>query len=413
MATRPYRHRTGNQALVREINLSAIMNRLHQHAPVSRSALAEMTGLNKTTVSSLVQELITHQFVREVGLNTTGAGRPAMLLEFNPNAGCIISAEIEVGFISVICANFTTEIIWRSKEMTSPGADHYTVLHQLLELLKQAVAAAQSAGIPVLGLALGVPGLVDRDTDTLLFGPNLRWENVPLGAILRQQFNLPIFVDNNANMAALGEFYFGAAQHYNDIMYISVGVGIGGGIIQGGQLLTGATGFAGEVGHITVLPNGELCNCGNRGCWETLVSNRALLKRIQAKLNQGRPSLLNKIVNGSSDALSLADIQEAARAKDVLTLEILQEIGCYLGVGVASLVNIFNPELVVLGGINESLGEVLLPALKTELYRRALRWNAEATQVVLAQHGSDACVIGGMALIYQAILAQPSIITTT
>lgn len=411
MTTRPYRHRTGNQALVREINLSAIMNRLHQHAPISRSSLAEMTGLNKTTVSSLVQELINHQFIREVGLDTAGTGRPAMLLEFNPNAGCIISAEIEVGFISVVCANFAAQIFWRAKEITPPGADHHTILHHLFELLSQAVAAARGAGISVLGLALGVPGLVDRDTDTLLFGPNLRWENVPLGGMLRQHFNLPIFVDNNANIAALGEFYFGAAQHYNDIVYVSVGVGIGGGIIQGGQLLTGATGFAGELGHMTVLPNGDLCNCGNNGCWETLVSNRALLRRVQQALASGRHSSLTRIVNGKDNQLSLADIHEAALARDELTLEILRETGIYLGIGVASLVNIFNPELVVLGGINETVGEILLPALKTELNRRALRWNVEATQVVLAQHGADACVIGGMALIYQAILAHPSIIT--
>lgn len=411
MATRPYRHRTGNQALVREINLSAIMNRLHKHAPISRSALAEMTGLNKTTVSSLVQELISHQFVREVGLDSAGAGRPAMLLEFNPRAGCIISAEIEVGFISVICANFSTEIIWRAKEFTEPDADHEQIIHHLLLLLHQAVDTAHTTQIPVLGIAVGVPGLVDRDSGMLLFGPNLYWENVPLGEILHHEFDLPIFVDNNANMAALGEFYFGVAQDYNDILYLSIGVGLGGGIIQGGQLVTGATGFAGEFGHMTVIPDGELCSCGNRGCWETLVSYKALLNRVQSALSNGQPSLLAQTGNSWPHNLTITDIQNAATSGDRLVLEILADIGCFLGIGVASLVNILNPELVVLGGIDSVMSEFLLPFLQKELKQRALRWNVEPTQVVLAQHGADACVMGGMAMIYQAILTKPSIVT--
>jgi len=413
LATRPFRHRIGNQALVREINLSAIMNRLHKHAPLSRSALAEMTGLNKTTVSSLVQELISHQFVREVGFDTAGAGRPAMLLEFNPNAGCIISAEIGVGFVSIICANFTAEIMWQTREYGNPQATQQDILDHLLELLRQAVAAANSSGKAVLGLAVGVPGLVDRKTDTLLFGPNLCWENVPLGTFLRNHFDLPIFIDNEANMAALGEYYFGAAQDYNDILYVSVGVGVGGGVVQGGQLLAGATGFAGELGHMTVLPDGELCNCGNRGCWETLVSQQALLRRVQHALKQGQPSVLSEyIANGNLDNLALDHIQKAAALEDPLVLEILHETGCYLGIGVASLVNILNPELVILGGINDTVSEILLATLQEELKQRALRWNAEATEVVLAQHGSDACVMGGMAMIYQAILTTPSILSS-
>lgn len=408
MATRPYRQQTGNQALVREINLSAIMNGLHRHAPVSRSALAEMTGLNKTTVSSLVQELINYQFIREVGLDSVGAGRPAMLLEFNPNAGCIISAEIETGFILVVCANFTTEITWRSKKLTQPTDNHETVLEYLIELLQQAVAFAQAAKIPVLGVAVGVPGLVDRNTGALIFGPNLGWQDVPLAEILRRHVDAPIFVDNNANMAALGEFYFGAAQHYNDVLYVSVGGGVGGGIIHGGQLLTGAAGFAGELGHMTVMPEGELCNCGNRGCWETLVSQRAIFRQARQALAGGRASRLANAAN----PLTMTDIQAAVQAGDALALEILQRVGGYLGIGLASLVNILNPELVVLGGI-AGLGEVVLPALKDELNRRALRWNVTAAEVVLAQHGDDACVVGGMAVIYQSVLTQPSLATTT
>ncbi|RMF05125.1 MAG: ROK family protein [Chloroflexi bacterium] len=388
------------------------MNRMHKHAPVSRSALAEMTGLNKTTVSSLVQELIDHQFVREIGFDTAGTGRPARLLEFNPEAGCIISAEIiDTGFISVICANFTNNIIWRTKETFDHKSNPQTAIRRLFTLLHQAVDATRTVYGPVLGLAVGVPGLVDHKSDTLLFAPNLNWENVPLGVLLREEFGRLVFVDNEANLAALGEYYFGAAKECNNALYISGSVGIGGGIIHGGQLVTGATGFAGELGHMTIDPHGELCSCGSRGCWETLVSQSAIFNRIQQAIDRQQPTILSKKGNGNSDQLTVSALSKAARAGDKLVLTVLEETACYLGIGIASLVNVLNPELVVLGGIHCSLGEFMLPTIKQELKHRALRWSAKATRVVLAQQGSDACVMGGLARVYQAILAQPGAVT--
>ena len=398
-------YRTGNQALVREINLSAIMNRLHEHAPLSRSALAEMTGLNKTTVSSLVQELINDQFVREVGLDTAGAGRPAMLLEFNPNAGCIVSAEIGIGFISVICADFATNIIWRTEESTEQNADWQQVLDKLLLLFNQAVEAACNLCRPVLGLAVGVPGLVDEKTGTLLFGPNLHWKDVPIGSVLRKSFGFPVFVDNEANMAALGEYYFGTAQGFADILYVSGGGGVGGGILQGGKLVSGATGFAGEVGHMTIDPNGPVCSCGNKGCWETFINQKALFCRIQLATSKDC-----KTANDSE--LTITSVLQAASAGHEPTLTALEETGYYLGTGIASLINVLNSELVILGGIYSTLGEFLLPAVIKRLNQSALKWNANATKVVLAQQGSDACVKGGLAKVYQAILTQPGTITS-
>ena len=412
MSTKQSRYRTGNQALVREINLSAIMNRLHEHSPISRSALAEMTGLNKTTVSSLVQELIDYQFVREIGFDTAGTGRPARLLQLNPEAGFIISAEIiDVGYISVICANFANKIIWRSEEAFHLNSDHNKIIHRLFTLLHQASDAARNLYGPVLGIAVGVPGLVDQKTDTLLFAPNLNWKNVPIGMLLREKFDCPVFVDNEANLAALGEYYFGAAKDCNYVVYVSSSVGIGGGIIHGGQLLTGAAGFAGELGHMTMNSQGELCSCGNRGCWETLVSQKAIFSRLQQAIDQGQSTILANPGNGSSNQLTISAIADAARSNDTLVLKVLEETACYLGMGIASLVNVLNPELVVLGGIHCLLGEFLLPSVNRELNQRALRWNARANRVVLAQQGSDACVMGGLAKVYQAILAEPSTVT--
>jgi glucokinase-like ROK family protein len=405
-------YRTGNQALVREINLSAILNRLRENAPVSRSALAEMTGLNKTTVSSLVQELIDQQFVHEVGLDSVGTGRPAMLLELNPAAGCIISCEIGVDFISVICSDFASHIIWRHKEHTRPQVGQQAIIQHTVNILHRAVDAACKSYESLLGLAVGVPGLVDRQSGTLLFVPNLNWTNVPLGGILRRDFDLPTFVDNEANMGALGEYYFGAAQEYHEVLYVSAGVGLGGGIVRDGQLINGATGFAGEFGHMTVDPAGEFCNCGNRGCWETQVSQSALFRHIHRSISNERgSSLLSTMLDGDIDQLTVPMVVEAAHAGDSVALAALAKVGHDLGVGIASLVNALNPDLVVFGGILSLAGEFLLPHVNDELQRRALLWDERATKVVLAQHSLDACVMGGVATVYQAILDQPGTVT--
>jgi glucokinase-like ROK family protein len=403
--------RTGDQALVREINLSLIMQHFLEHTSLSRAALAEVTGLNKSTVSSLVQELIGMQFVHETGLSSSGVGRPSVMLELNPQAGYFVSCELGVDFISVICTNFVVDVIWRHRETIRHEKGQQAIMDRVLALLRDAVdtGAKLCAGCGgLLGIAVGAPGLIDEETGTLLFAPNLQWENVPLCDILSQAFaGTPIFVDNEANLAALGEYLFGAAKGYREVLFISAGVGLGGAVVQNGQLARGTTGFAGEFGHMTMDPDGEPCNCGNRGCWETQVSQLALFRRIRRAVEQGQRTVLCDMVHDDLDQLSVPLVLEAARAGDDVALRALEHIGRHLGIGIASLVNALNPDLVVFGGILSLAGDFVLPSMNAELSHRALRWNAQATQVILAQRGSDACVMGGVAMIYQAILSQP------
>jgi glucokinase-like ROK family protein len=416
------RYRTGDQALVRQMNLSVIMHHLRENEPISRAALAEMTGLNKTTVSSLVQELIERRFVEEFGLNSAGAGRPAMLLRLNPTAGCIVAGEIGVDFVSVIRADFAADITWRHQEATRHDMGQPAILDRLLALLSEATRSASPAtardsavsDVPLLGIAVGVPGLVDQETGSVLFAPNLGWTGVPLRSLLRERFDAPIFVDNEANLAALGEYYFGVAQGYENVLFLSLGVGLGGGIVQDGKLYRGSSGFCGEFGHMTMDPDGSPCNCGNRGCWETQVSPAAVLRNMrQAALREKaqRKGDESPHYKRNPELLSLAMVLDAARSGDTAAVQALTEVGHHLGIGIASLVNAINPDLVVLGGRLSSAGEFLLPAVEAELSRRALRWNAEATQVALARHGVDACVMGGIAAVTQAVLAEPGLAT--
>jgi glucokinase-like ROK family protein len=405
------RYRTGDQSLVREINLSVIMNHLRKNAPMSRAALAEATGLNKTTVSSLVSELIEHQFVREVGLTASGTGRPATMLILNPTAGFIVSCEIGADFILVICTNFAPEILWRHEEQIDPTIGQDVILDRTLALLHQAVEVGYPICVKLLGIAVGVHGLVNQASGALLFAPNLGWKDLPIRAILQDKFEAPLFVDNEATFAALGEHYFGAAVGYDEVLYIdATGIGLGGGIVHGGRVFSGVTGVGAEFGHMTMDPDGELCNCGNRGCWETQVSQQVLFRYIRKEIEQGKASILS--TNGKLDQLTVPRIIEAARAGDTVAVDALNEIGHYLGIGIASLVNALNPELVVFGGNISLAGEFVVPVIEKEIRQHALKWNREAMKLVLARHGSDACVMGGVAAVYQAILAQPDIVGT-
>jgi glucokinase-like ROK family protein len=420
-AVRQNRLQTGDQSLVRQINLSIILDQLRQNAPLSRAALAEKTGLNKTTVSSLVSELIDQQLVCEIGLESVGIGRPSVQLTLNPKAGFVVSAEIGVDFISIIATDFTPHTIYQLKKTIDPNQDQQEIIHQVLVLLRQVVAHCRggsenssndgpdhSLDSRLLGLAVGVPGLVDYATGTILFAPNLHWKDAPLGEILRKEYSVPVFVDNEANMAALGEFYFGAAHGYPEVLYISAGVGIGGGLVLDGKVIRGQAGFAGEFGHMTMNPEGALCSCGNRGCWETQASQRALFALIRDAIAAGHKSQLSDLLHGNLNALTVEYVLTAARAGDALSIQSLQKIGCYLGIGIASLTNALNPDLIVLGGPISLAWEFIQPVIEAEILKRTLKWHRENARLALARYGADACVMGGVAAVYNQILAYPN-----
>lgn len=401
------RTRTGDQALIREINLSIILNALRDHPPLSRAALAVATGLNKTTVSSLVQQLIDAGFVTETGVGKNITGRPGILLQLNPQAGGIIGVEMGVDFISVVLTDFAARVIWRHQERSDRREEQAAILRRAIATIDAAVGQASLHHLAILGMAFGVPGLVDVESGTLLYAPNLHWENVPLREILQTRFNFPVFVENEASIAAFGETFFGVARGSRNVLYVSAGVGIGGGLVLDGRIYPGGAGFAGEVGHMTIEPEGLPCECGNRGCWETVASQSAVFRQVHERIAAGEASSLARFKNGKREHLTLPLVIQAAEEGDLLARQTLAETGKYLGIGLANLVNALNPEMVVFGGILSLAKEFLLPVIQQTISERALRWSSRATQIVVAQYSSDACVMGAVAMVYDQMLRQP------
>jgi glucokinase-like ROK family protein len=400
-----------DHAAMRDMNISLILNTLHNESPLSRAGLANRTGLNKGTISVMVKDLLEVGLIQEIGTDASSSdvGRPAIYLSRNPDAGYIIGVEIGVDFVSIVTANFAIEIVSRRYESTIKYINQQAIMDRILFLLKETYEQAKRNGRPVFGVGIGVPGLVDMTNGRLLFAPNLGWENVPIKELVESVIDVPVFVSNEANLAALGESYFGAGQDCEYLLSISSGVGLGGGIVLNGRLVEGATGFAGEVGHITVQQGADAlsCNCGNFGCWETVAGRQALFDRVETAINSGQSSWIAEVTNGDLTRLSIPLITEAARRNDQVSLNALQETGEWLGIGIASLLNVINPERVIFGGALISAYEFLLPAMIQTVNERTWPWMREGVEIVTAEHGEDASVMGSVAIVYRDVLNNP------
>jgi glucokinase-like ROK family protein len=402
---RPFR--TGDQALVRELNRSIILNQLRTRS-LSRADLAGITGLNKTTVSSLINELLAHRFVREIGPNTSAGGRPAVLLDLNPAAGDIIGVEIGVGYLNVVLTDFCAGVLWKRQVLFTESDSQRQVIQRAITLLRRAIHQCEQAGTRLLGVGIAIPGLVDTATGTLVYAPNLEWRNVPVRQIFAAKFDTPIFVDNDANAAALAEHYMGAARQVDNYVSVVANAGIGAGIVLGGQVFHGIAGFAGEVGHVTLNPDGPLCRCGNRGCWERLAGQSALIERVQKAIQAGAASSI-RVSSADPTSLCLQALLEAATQGDAVAQSALEETGRYLGIGIANLVNTFNPDRVILCGVLSLAEEFLTPVIQQTLVQRAMSGPRETVQFVVSKFKSDACVMGGAAMVMHDILSRPGL----
>jgi glucokinase-like ROK family protein len=409
------RYRTGDQAWVRERNLAIVLNYLWEAGrPVSRAHLVQVSGLNKSTVGSLLAQLQSWGFVKESGMSEPRPGRPGTLIDMNPEAGRLIGAEIGVGFVSVVVTDLKAGVIWCRKVETCNGReisttqDQVQVLEQAEALVQEAILQATMGETHLFGIGLGVPGLVDHATGTLLFAPNLKWSNVPLRDMWWRHFGVPVVVENEANAAALGEWMLGVARQVDNFVYLSAGVGLGGGLMIDGKLYGGRGGFAGEVGHMTLEPDGPPCNCGNRGCWEVLVGPTAIVQRVRQAVAEGHAPKLMALCNSDLDAIRMEHVLRAAEQGEPAVLNALDKVGHYLGIGIANLINTFNPSLVVLGGVLSLAGPYILPRAQQEVNARSLAAARDGTCITVSAFKFDACVMGGAALILHEILNNPA-----
>ena len=269
-----------------------------------------------------------------------------------------------------------------------------SILGSAHRVLEQAAVAL--SGICAVGI--GAAGISNPETGMLFTSPNLvGWHDVPLRGIIQERLGKKTFLLNDANAAALGESYFGAARGALNFIYITLSTGIGGGIMINGKIYTGAIGTAGEVGHMTIDDNGPVCNCGNKGCWETLASGTALAREARHRIEKGARTSILDYAEGDVEKVTAQVIHSAAKQGDSLAKELIVQTGYYIGVGLANLINIFNPELIVIGGGLSSIGDMLLePAFKVA-GERAYKEAFQAVRFACAELGRNSAVLGAAA----------------
>jgi predicted NBD/HSP70 family sugar kinase len=382
---------------VRRANLSAIVRELHNRGPLSRSELVSRTGLTRSAIRGLIGELVAADLVSEERAVPLGApGRPSTVVRLNADRAVVLALEIAVDSLAVAAVGLGGEVL--DLVRVDRPRSHLSVDATVADLVGLAAGMHRRRAHAgnLIGVGVAVVGVVRRTDGFVPMAPNLGWRDVPLGEHLATALDttVPISVANEADSGALAEHRRGAAVGADHVIFISAEVGVGGGLIVDGRPLTGVAGYGGELGHIPVNPAGVACGCGSVGCWETEVGASALLQRAGHAPGGGRTEV---------DAV----LREAAAGAPI-ALHALDVTGRWLGFGLAGLVNVFNPELVVLGGLFGRIHPFLATTLQSELERLTLPAPRALVRVVPATLGEDAPLIGAAELAFEPLLGDPA-----
>jgi len=400
---RPLSSVPARQQLLKRHNLSLVLRQIAASRRLSRAQLSARTGLTKATVSTLVDALLEAELVVERAPERGLIGRPGSPLSLNPRGPAGLGIEINVDYVSCCVVDLTGSVRFRrmiveDNRLLRPEA----VLRRAVQAASLLWRKADATGLTVLGVGVGVPGLVDFD-GVLHRAPNLLdWQGIPLAEVVADMLGRPlrsVYCDNEANLAALGERWFGRRDNLQDFVLVSGEIGVGAGIVIGGELFRGVRGLGGELGHVTVDPRGPKCSCGARGCLERVAGQEALFAAtgLPAKARTGR----------ENPGGSVAEIVRQAIAGEPRTLLALAQAGTALGIALSAFLNVLDLPTVVLGGFYAELAPWLIGPVTAELRERVVNHSWSPTEVVVSSLGSEASVRGAAGVTIRRIIDDP------
>lgn len=376
---------------LRRANLRAILQTVHTHGPTTRAVLTKQLGLNRSTIGALTGELQSLGLVTEQTAVVGGRGRPSHLVVPSED-NVVVAVDVGVDRIAVALVGLGGEVLDRRTRGHQRGEhDVAHVVESVAQMIEETLSASRHQRC--LGVGVAVPGAVRAEDGLVRFAPNLGWVEEPFTELLSTRLNRPVSTGNDANLGVLAEHIRGAAVGFSDVAYLSASVGIGGGFLVGGRALTGASGYAGEVGHMQVDGAGPECRCGAVGCWETKVGENVLLQRA------------GRLAGGGPEAV--AEVIAAARAGEPRAAEAVNNVADWCGVGIRAIVNLFNPQVVVLGGSLAQVWRAAESRVVESVQRNTLLSPRGDAALRSAALGDDSPLIGAAELAFEPVLDHP------
>lgn len=373
-----------NQQIVKKNNKALVLQLIMEKEPISRADIAQVSGLHKATVSSLVNELLEEELIFESGPGESSGGRRPVILHFNKVAGYAVGVDIGVNYVLCVLTDLKGNILIEKNQSVkrTPYPSIMSIIQSMIQSLTEEMPASRYG---IVGIGVGVPGIVNKQ-GSILLAPNLGWTNIQLKKDLEELFNVPVIIENEANAGAFGEQQFGAGQDFQNILYVSAGIGIGVGIILNKELYQGKNGFSGEMGHMIIDLNGKPCSCGSRGCWEAYASENALLELANTD--------------------SLESLIELAANRDETAQRLFGEIGTYLGYGINNIINTFNPDQVILGNRLSLARQWIEQPIRTTIENHTLTHHQKEMHLDFPKLGKYSTSLGVSAFVVEKFIKE-------
>ena len=388
-----------------------VVEALRRAGARSRSDVAERTGLGRAVVAQRVGELGLAGLVMEDGTGKSTGGRPPRHLHFNSEAGHILAADLGATSVDVAVSDLDGRILTHRSEPADVADGPEAVLERVELLMAEAANSIDAPG-ERFGVGIGVPGPVEFESGRPVAPPIMPgWDDYPIRERLEDRFGAPVWVDNDVNVMALGEWRAGVARNHRNVIFVKIGSGIGAGLIFNGQLYRGSNGSAGDLGHAQVGEAPVICRCGNTGCLEALAGGQALAREALEAGRDGRSQLLAAALDEGREPTG-RDVAEAASRGDRAAVDLLVQSGHYVGAMLATVVNLFNPSLIVIGGGVALAGDVYLAAIRETVYRRSLPLATRRLQIVPSGLGLMAGVIGAASMVADELFSPEHLATT-
>ena len=393
--------RTGDLKLIQELNRSIILKTIRHYGPISRSEIAKRNKISPTTVTAAVRKLLKQELVCEDSIGVSSGGRKPILVRFSPESRFIIGVAITNSSIKIAKINFGAKVR-KQKIFPIHNLRGELIIDYLLKSIGQFLEEYSDL-TKCIGISIISPGIINVDIGIIYENTKLKLKNIPLKEMVEKRFKLKTWLENDANAIALAEKQFGAYRKFKNLVYVTIGDGVGAGIIVNGSIVRGCSGGTGEFGHTSIDRNGRYCDCGSRGCLENYINWPAIYSKVLSSVAQGKHTIMLELAKGDINRVTPSIFRYALKKDDQLAKELMEEISGYLATGIVNLINLLNPDIIIFGGKVAYDNHFLLSRVKKLVFKQAMDILTNKLKICSTSLGEDFRMIAAATIPLQEI----------